>query len=218
LIRVPEGNLLIDTSPELRLQLLREKVKLIHAVLYTHYHADHLYGLDDLRPLSWRLGHNIPLYCTDEVGVKIREAFAYAFGPDSDKQMPGAVPKLQLCRITQEPFVVLGQFITPIPLIHAQFDVFGYRIGNMAYCTDVNRIPEASWSRLQGLRILVLDALRFRPHPAHFSLDEALAVIAKLKPERALLTHLGHDLDYEAITQRLPANVELAYDGLSFEF
>src|SRR5258708_10508030 len=100
LIRVPEGNLLIDTSPELRLQLLREKVKLIHAALYTHYHADHLYGLDDLRPLSWRLGHNLPLYCTDEVAGKIREAFAYAFVPDSDKQMPGAVPKLQLCRIT----------------------------------------------------------------------------------------------------------------------
>jgi phosphoribosyl 1,2-cyclic phosphate phosphodiesterase len=103
-------------------------------------------------------------------------------------------------------------------LVHAQFNVFGFRIGNMAYCTDVNRIPETSWSRLEGLQILVLDALRFRPHPAHFSLDEALAVIARLKPQRAYLTHLGHDLEYEAISARLPDNVELAYDGLSFEF
>jgi phosphoribosyl 1,2-cyclic phosphate phosphodiesterase len=218
LLRVPKGNILIDTSPELRLQLLREKVGLIHAVLYTHYHADHLYGLDDLRPLSWRLGRNIPLYCTEEVDEKIREAFAYAFGPNFEKQMPGAIPKLELCRITQEPFLVLDQFITPIPLIHAQFNVFGFRIGNMAYCTDVNRIPETSWSRLEGLQILVLDALRFRPHPAHFSLDEALTVIARLKPGRAFLTHLGHDLEYEAISARLPDNVELAYDGLSFEF
>jgi phosphoribosyl 1,2-cyclic phosphate phosphodiesterase len=168
--------------------------------------------------LSWRLGRNIPLYCTEEVDGKIREAFAYAFGPNSEKQMPGAIPKLELCRITQEPFLVLDQFITPIPLVHAQFNVFGFRIGNMAYCTDVNRIPETSWSRLEGLQILVLDALRFRPHPAHFSLDEALAVIARLKPQRAYLTHLGHDLEYEAISARLPDNVELAYDGLSFEF
>jgi phosphoribosyl 1,2-cyclic phosphate phosphodiesterase len=218
LIRVPEGNLLIDTPPELRLQLLREKIGLIHAVLFTHYHADHLFGLDDLRPLSWRLGHNLPLYCTEEVDEKIREAFAYAFSPGSDRVMPGAVPKLALHRITEEPFLVLGQFVTPIPLIHAQFNVFGFRIGNIAYCTDVNRIPDTSWSRLNGLRILVLDALRFRPHPAHFSLDEALAVIAKLKPERAYLTHLGHDLEYEAITRQLPPNVQLAYDGLSFEF
>jgi phosphoribosyl 1,2-cyclic phosphate phosphodiesterase len=218
LIRCPEGNLVIDTSPELRLQLLREQVGMVHAVLYTHYHADHLFGLDDLRPLSWRLGAPIPLYCTEEVEEKVRDAFAYAFKQPADLFAPGAIPKLRFVRIKAEPFSVLGQPVTPVPLLHAHFNVFGFRFDDVAYCTDVNLIPSESWPMLRGLRVLVLDALRYKPHPAHFSLNEALDVIARLKPERAYLTHMGHDIDHETVSRELPPGVELAYDGLSFPF
>jgi phosphoribosyl 1,2-cyclic phosphate phosphodiesterase len=218
LIGTPQGNLLIDTPPELRLQLLREKIKVVHAVLFTHYHADHLFGLDDLRPLPKYLGGAVPLYCTEEVERKIRQSFAYAFQGGYDLAKSGFIPQLAFHRITEKPFSVLGQRVLPVPLIHAQFDVFGFRIDDVAYCTDVNEIPEASWPLLEGLRVLVLDALRPRPHPGHFSIDQALEAIRRLRPGRAYLTHMSHELDHEATNKQLPPGVELAYDGLKFEF
>jgi phosphoribosyl 1,2-cyclic phosphate phosphodiesterase len=218
LIRAAQGNVLIDTPPELRLQLLRAKVPLVHAVLYTHYHADHLFGLDDVRPFPRQLGGPVPLYCTGEVERFIRNTFAYAFRPESEQLPAGYIPKLVFQRITEDPFTVLGERVVPIPLIHAHFNVFGFRIGDVAYCTDVNRIPAESWPRLEGLRVLVLDALRPRPHPGHFGLEEALEVIQRLKPERAYLTHMSHELEHEATNRLLPAGVELAYDGLTFDF
>jgi phosphoribosyl 1,2-cyclic phosphate phosphodiesterase len=218
LIAIPEGNLLIDTPPELRLALLREKVGLVHAVLFTHYHADHLFGLDDVRPFPRYLGGPMPLYCTEEVEDKIREAFSYAFSPDADRLPAGAIPKLLLRRITEEPFTVLGERVVPIPMQHGSFNVLGFRIGDVAYCTDVSHIPETSWPLLSGVRVLVLDALRWKPHPAHFGVEQALAIIARLGPERAYLTHMSHDLEHEATNARLPPGVELAYDGLRFEF
>jgi phosphoribosyl 1,2-cyclic phosphate phosphodiesterase len=218
LVQTPAGNILIDTPPELRLQLLRARVGVVHAVLFTHYHADHLYGLDDLRPIPRQLGGPVPLYCTTEVERKIRQSFSYAFSPGTEGLPAGFLPKLAFRTITADPFQVLDQRVVPIPLEHAHFDVFGFRFGDVAYCTDVNRIPHASWPRLEGLRVLILDALRFKPHPGHFSVDEALEVIDRVKPQRAYLTHMSHDLDHETTNQRLPANVELAYDGLSFEF
>jgi phosphoribosyl 1,2-cyclic phosphate phosphodiesterase len=218
LIRVPEGNILIDTPPELRLQLLRAGARLVHAVLYTHYHADHLFGLDDLRPIPRQLGGPVPMYCTGEVEGKIRQAFAYAFAPSAENLPLGMLPKLEFERITNAPFMVLGEQVTPIPLIHAHFDVFGFRIGDMAYCTDVNEIPRTSWPLLEGLRVLILDALRPRPHPAHFGLGQALDVIAQVRPDQAYLTHLSHEMDHETISRQLPGNVQLAYDGLTFSF
>jgi phosphoribosyl 1,2-cyclic phosphate phosphodiesterase len=218
LIRAPQGNILIDTPPELRLQLLREGVRLIHATLFTHYHADHLFGLDDLRPLTRLLGAPLPLYCTPEVEGKIRTVFSYAFGPAAEQLPAGLIPKLTFERISTEPFVVLGQQVTPIPLIHAHFDVLGFRIGDVAYCTDVNQIPRDSWPRLEGLRVLVLDALRYKPHPAHFGLEEALDVIRQFRPQQAYLTHMSHELEHETVNRQLPSNVQLAYDGLSFDF
>jgi len=218
LIGTPQGNILIDTPPELRLQLLRAKVHAIHAVLFTHYHADHLFGLDDVRPLCRQLGGPMPLYCAAEVEYKIREAFSYAFAPSAEQLPAGYLPKLGFRRLTGEPFLVLEQRVVPIPLIHAHFDVYGFRIDDVAYCTDVNRIPDQSWSLLEGVRVLVIDALRLKPHPGHFSVDEALEVIDRVKPERAYLTHMGHDLEHEATNRRLPSGVELAYDGLKFEF
>jgi phosphoribosyl 1,2-cyclic phosphate phosphodiesterase len=218
LIRTPAGNLLIDTPPELRLQLLREKVGLVHAVLFTHYHADHLFGLDDVRPFPRQLGGAVPLYCTEEVEEKIRQTFSYAFIRETEDLPLGYLPKLVFKRIADGPFEVLGERVTPIPLMHAQFNVLGFRIGDVAYCTDVSEIPAGSWPALEGLRVLVLDALRFRPHPAHFSIDEALEVVARVKPERTYFTHMTHELEHEATNQSLPPGVELAYDGLTFDF
>lgn len=218
LIQTPEGNILIDTTPELRLQLLRARVGVVHAVMYTHYHVDHLYGLDDLRPIPIRLGKSVPVFCTNEVERKIRQVFAYAFGPDAEAFPRGSLPKLVFHTIDEEPFNVLGQQVTPIPLIHNYFNVLGFRIDNVAYCTDVNKIPKESWPLLEGLDVLVLDALRPRSHIAHFSVEEALEVISRVQPKQAYLTHMSHELDHEATNRHLPKNVELAYDGLSFTF
>lgn len=217
LIGTPQGRILIDTPPELRLQLLRARVGFVHAVLYTHYHADHLFGLDDVRPFPRHLGSAVPLYCNAEVEQVIRTAFGYAFPPE-EAERPSYVPRLIIRRISEEPFTVLGERVVPIPLQHAHFNVFGFRIGDVAYCTDVSDIPARSWPLLEGLRVLVLDALRPKPHPAHLSVDQALAIIERLRPGRAYLTHLGHELEHETTNRGLPAGVELAYDGLSFEF
>lgn len=215
LIRTPQGNILIDTAPELRLQLLRERVHLIHAVLYTHYHADHLFGLDDLRPVPQLLGHPVPLHCTGEVEAKIRTVFSYAFGPQAEGML---IPKLTFRRIDKASFEVLGEKVTPIPLVHGYFDVLGFRVGNVAYCTDVSQIPRESWPKLEGLDVLVLDALRPDPHPAHLGLEQALDVIRQFRPRRAYLTHMSHSLEYEATRRKLPDYVQPAYDGLSFSF
>ena len=216
LVSTPEGRILIDTPPEMRLQLLRERVPFVHAVLFTHYHADHLFGLDDVRPFPRHLGGPVPLYCEPETEERIRAAYDYAFAPRAPTGT--FVPQLVFRTIGREPFRVLDQTVTPVPLKHAHFDVLGFRFDDVAYCTDVNFIPEASWPLLEGLRVLVLDALRPTPHPAHFGVDQALEVIARLKPQRAYLTHMGHELEHEATNRRLPPNVELAYDGLSFAF
>jgi phosphoribosyl 1,2-cyclic phosphate phosphodiesterase len=218
LLRVPQGRILIDTPPELRLQLLREHVGFVHAVLFTHYHADHLFGLDDLRPMGRLLGGPVPLYCTAEVEGKIRGTFSYAFGPAAEQLSAGMIPKLTFRRITDEPFHVLDEIVTPIPLNHGHFDVYGFRIGDVAYCTDVSEIPRSSWPLLQGLRVLVIDALRPNPHPAHFGLNQALDAIEQFRPERAYLTHTSHDMDYDKVNASLPPHVRMAYDGLTFAF
>ena len=216
LLQTPNGNILIDTGPELRLQLVRERIHIVHAVLYTHYHVDHLFGLDDLRLVAKHLGGPVPLFCSEEVEKVIRQTFAYAF---TDEAAPvGFVPKLYFHRIETSPFDVLGELVTPIPLIHSVFNVFGFRIGDMAYCTDVNEIPESSWPLLDGVKILIIDALRYKSHPAHMGLNDALEVIERVNPERAFLTHMSHEFDYETLPASLPGGVEMAYDGLRFRF
>lgn len=218
LIRTPRGNILIDTSPELRLQLLRARVDVVHAVLFTHYHADHLHGLDDLRPIPRLLGGAVPLFCSLEVERKIRQCFAYAFAAESDSLPAGFLPKLAFRTIDESPFDVLGERVTPIELVHAHFNVLGFRIGDVAYCTDVSRIPKESWPRLEGLDVLVLDALRRKPHPGHFNIDQALEVVDRVKPKRTYFTHMSHELEHEETDRSLPPDVRLAYDGLSFPF
>jgi phosphoribosyl 1,2-cyclic phosphate phosphodiesterase len=218
LLSLPQGNLLIDTTPELRLQLLREGIGRIHAVAYTHGHADHLFGLDDLRVFAEYLGNDLPVYCTRAVEERIRRCFDYAFDPVAREYPAGGVPCLTFRRISSEPFAVLGVSAVPIPLCHGRYDVLGFRVGNMAYCTDVNAIPPESERFLQSLNVLVLDCLRRRPHATHFCLDEAVAVARRLGAKRTLFTHMCHDLDHEATSAALPPGMELAYDGLQIEF
>jgi phosphoribosyl 1,2-cyclic phosphate phosphodiesterase len=211
---LPAGNLLIDTPPDLRLQLLRERIGIVHGVLYTHEHADHLFGLDDMRLMPFYLGHPVPLYCEEPVEARIRQSFDYAFSGDRPTHR-GAAPQLSLHRISTEPFRLLGASVIPIRLHHGpRCQVLGFRVGSMAYCTDTNGIPEASWRLLADLEVLILDALRLRPHPTHFSLDEAVEVARKVGARHTLFTHMSHELDYESTNARLPAGMELAYDGL----
>ncbi len=219
LLSLGRGNLLIDTTPEMRLQLLRERIRHVHAIAFTHHHADHLFGLDDARLFPRWIGGPVPVFCETETEECIRRVFHYAFREGADRSPGVFVPKLHFTRIEPGvPFEVLGEKVLPIRLEHGPFAVLGFRVGGLAYCTDVSRIPETSRPLLEGLDVLVLDALRHEPHPTHFSLKEALAVAASLKPRRTYLTHLSHGFDHEATQAGLPEDVRLAYDGLSLEF
>jgi len=213
------GNLLIDTTPEMRMQLLRERVRHVHAIALTHHHADHLFGLDDARLFPRWVGGPVPIYCEQDTEETIRRVFSYAFRPGTEEWPAGFVPKLRFVRIEPEsPCEILGQSVLPIRLEHGPFQVLGFRVGPLAYCTDVSRIPDPSRPLLEGLDTLVLDALRYEPHPTHFSLSEALTVVESLKPRRTFLTHLSHSFDHGPTQASLPPSVALAYDGLQLEF
>jgi len=213
IVGLPEGNLLIDTPPDLRQQLLREKVGLVHAVLFTHEHADHIFGLDDLRLFPFYLGGPVPLYCEARVEDRIRRSYDYAFH-DEEPTHHGAVPQLVFRRIGLAPFEALGARITPVRLLHGpKFEVLGFRLGNVAYCTDVKAIPAESMALLTGLDVLVLDALRIKPHVTHLSLDESIEIARQLAPRRTIFTHISHDLGHEQTNAHLPPGMELGYDG-----
>jgi len=210
----PGGTALIDTSPEMRIQLLREKIDVVQAVLYTHGHADHLFGLDDLRLFGYYIKRPVGLYCEPSVEEHIRRTFHYAFVDPYPNDHPGATPRLVFHRIGLEPFEVLGTLVRPIRLWHGKLPVLGYRINDVAFCTDVSFIPDESWPLLDNLDVLVLDALREKPHPTHFGVGQALEVVERVNPRQTYLTHISHHLDHDATNARLPAGVELAYDGL----
>ena len=209
---------MIDTPPEMRIQLIRERIDLAHAVVYTHSHADHLFGLDDLRLFGYRLKQAIPLYCEEIVENQIRAAYSYAFAPFDPELHYGAIPQLELRRIGLNPFELLGVQVIPIRLIHGKLPVLGFRVGNVAFCTDVSFIPDESWPLLEGLDVLVIDALRDEPHATHFGIPQALAAIERVKPRRSYLTHVSHNLEYCETNARLPKGVELSYDGLRIPF
>jgi phosphoribosyl 1,2-cyclic phosphate phosphodiesterase len=213
ILGLPEGNLLVDTSPDLRQQLLRERIGIVHAVLYTHEHADHIFGLDDLRLMQFQLGGPVPLYCEQSVEQRIRKSYDYAFRTVADLHA-GAVPQLAFRRIDLEPFEALGTEVVPVRLQHGRFDVLGFRFGNVAYCTDANAISAESMQRLQGLDVLVLDALRPRGHATHFSLEQAIEIARALAPRQTYFTHMSHELEHDATNASLPTGMALAYDGL----
>jgi phosphoribosyl 1,2-cyclic phosphate phosphodiesterase len=207
------ATLLLDTATELRLQVLREGIRRVDAVLYTHYHADHVSGIDDLKAFNAVLGGPLPCYGNASTEASLRERYAFAF---AGTPWIGAIPHLTF-EVASEPFDVFGLRLTPVPLIHGRIMACGWRVNDFAYLTDTNGIPLASRALLQGLELMVVDALRHRPHPTHFSIAEALAVIAELRPQRALLTHVNHDVDHAAVNAALPSNVEVAYDGQSID-
>lgn len=217
-ISLPQGHILVDTPPEIRLQLLRAGVHRVEAVLYTHHHADHIFGFDDVRHFARQLGGPVPIYCSEATERFLHRTFDYAFPADETLWQQGRVPHVALHRIGSEPFEVLGQRVIPIPLEHS-IPVTGFRFDRLAYCPDVGAIPPHSWQLLQGVEILVLNALRPRkPLSGHLTLEQALEIVARLKPRQAYLTHLGHEIEHNRISEQLPAGVELAYDGLSFSF
>lgn len=215
-IHAPGGRFLIDTPPELRLQLIREQIDMIEAVVFTHAHADHILGLDDLRIFGFKLQRAVRLYCEADVEHVLRRAFSYAFDDETAESLHSR-PQLEFIRIGTEPFELLGALVRPFRLMHGHTPVLGFRIGDIAYATDCNFIPEDSWPLLEGLDVLVLDALWDEPHPTHFNVSQALEVIDRVRPERAFLTHISHRLDYAATNARLPDNVELSYDGLKLQ-
>lgn len=213
-IAAPGGGFLIDTSPELRLQLVREKISSVDAVLYTHAHADHILGLDDLRIFGYKRNAPVPLYCEPAVEATLRQTFAYAFIDPAVRDTWHSYPNLEFRSIGTEPVDVLGLVVRPLRLLHGRLPVLGYRIGNVAFCTDCSAIPEESWPVLEGLDVLILDALWKEPHPTHFNVAQALETIARLKPRQAYLTHVSHRLDYDRTNAELPDGVEMSYDGL----
>jgi phosphoribosyl 1,2-cyclic phosphate phosphodiesterase len=205
--------LLIDAATELRLQALRAGLHRVDAALFTHAHADHVGGLDDLRSFNIAQGTVIPCYGDQDTIYQIQTRFPYIF--DSFMYF-GARPELSV-HVVDGAFSLFGLEVTPVPVFHGWLPILGYRIGKLAYVTDCNAIPPSSLELLRGLDLLVLDALRDRPHPSHFTVREALAVIEELAPRRTFLTHISHELDHEDTSRYLPAGVALAYDGLVVE-
>ncbi len=213
LVRFGERAILIDTATDLRQQALREKVRGIDAVLYTHTHADHLHGIDDLRTFSNHASEPIPIYGDGATLGRIASSFGYIFSDDPEQ---GYRPKLErrLIDPAHAPFDLFGLTVEPIPLTHGRGASLGYRIGPFAYLTDCNAIPPASAARLRGLDALVIDALRFAPHATHFNIDGAIAAARALGARRTFLTHLSHDVDYGRHASQLPDGIAFAYDGL----
>lgn len=206
--------ILVDAGPEFRLQGLRVGLTRLDAVLITHAHADHIHGLDDVRPLT--RGHTLPVYASAVDAAEIRERFSYAF---RDGQVGGGKPRLELCVVESADIRVGTLRVQPIPIVHGERPILGYRIGGLAYLTDCSGVPPSSCGLLHDLDVLMIDGLRLRPHPTHFSIDEALALAMNLRPRRVLLTHICHDLSHAQIQahcdqSRLPFEAGPAWDGL----
>lgn len=203
--------ILVDTSPDLRQQALTHGISRVDAVLFTHSHADHILGLDEMRRFNAMTGRAIPCYADTSAWENIRRTFYYIF--DGKAREGGGIPQLEP-RTIDDAFTVGGVRIVPVPLWHGTLPILGFRFGRFAYLTDCNAIPDASWPLLAGIDTVVIDALRHRPHPTHFTVEQAVAAVARMSARQAYLTHITHDLGHAETTARLPHGVELAYDGL----
>ncbi len=205
------ARILVDTAIDLRQQALAHGITRVDAVLFTHAHADHILGLDDVRSFNTLQGIPIPCYANAEAWNAIKRTFFYVF--DGVERMGGGVPQLVPHQI-DGPLTICGIRIVPVPLWHGTLPILGFRFGNFSYLTDCNAIPDGSWPLIAGTEVLVIDALRDEPHETHFTIADALAVVERLGPRRAYFTHMTHDLPHAATNARLPRGVELAYDGL----
>lgn len=215
LIQDNSSTIVVDSGPDFREQMLRAELKKLDALLFTHAHRDHMAGLDDIRGFNFRMKKAVDVFCEPWVEKAIRKEFYYAF---EEPKYPG-VPEMNLISIDENPFYAAGLNIQPIRVFHHKMPVLGFRFGEFAYITDANRIPEEEIEKLKGCRFLVLNALRREPHISHFTLNEALEIMERIQPERGFLTHISHQLGLQAdLEKELPANVQLAYDGLEIEF
>jgi len=202
--------ILIDTGPDLRQQALREGLTRADAVLYTHTHADHLHGIDDLRGFCQVNKQQIPLYSYPTAIAHIKEKFGYTLREPGDFW---GLPVLQANAVSA-PFDLFGTKVTPIPIMHGRIEIYAYRIGNIAYMTDVSSIPERSFELLEGLDLLLIDCLREEKHPTHIHLEQSLDYIGQIKAKQNILIHMTHELEYDALMERLPENVAVGYDGM----
>ncbi|MDD2431244.1 MAG: MBL fold metallo-hydrolase [Firmicutes bacterium] len=220
-ITVKDTVILIDTGPEFRLQAIRSNISRVDGVLITHTHADHVAGFDDLRAFNFITGEPVKVWGNPSSCEILKSNYPYIFG--SALQVGGGLPQIELSA-AEDLFYVGNIKVEPIPVWHGRVPVNGYRIGSMAYVTDVSNIPQRSMAKLEGLDVLVLGALRYRKHSTHLNIDEALEIVDKLRPKRTFFTHIGHDLEHERVSERLKAlssrsvQVDLAYDGLILEF
>jgi len=214
IIQFKDRTILIDTTPDFRMQALREGINRLDAVLYTHSHADHIMGLDDVRPLSFKNAERLPLYAHAETLKHIENVFRYVFDPDPDYS---TLPRVEL-RLLNGSLDLFGARFEPIRLEHGKAEIYGYRFGSAAYLTDFSDIPGESLARLNNLDILFLDALRHRPHPTHSNVENSLKLVERLQPRRAFFTHIAHDLGHAETNAALPPYVRLAHDGLKLEF
>lgn len=211
LITLESGeNILIDTGPDLRIQSLREGIKRVDAVLYTHTHADHLHGIDDLRAFCQMQRMQIPLYAKEDAVAHITQKFGYVLREPSNFW---DLPVLRT-ETVHAPFELFGTKITPIPVIHGRSHILGYRIGNFAYMTDVSEIPESSFTLLENLDVVLLDCLREASHPTHINIEQSLAYIGRIKAKQSYMIHMTHELEYVSLTSKLPSGVFVGYDGL----
>lgn len=208
------ARILVDTSTDLRQQALSHGINGVDAILFTHAHADHVMGLDEVRRFNSLQRGPVVCHASESTWRDLRQTFHYAFGATPDEG--GGVPRLD-ARTIKGPFTVGDVDVVPVPLWHGKMSILGFRFGGLAYLTDCNAIPEESWGLLQNLDVLVIDALRFTPHSTHFSVDEAVSAIRRLAPRRAYLTHISHQLRHAPVSAGLPQGIALAYDGLALD-
>jgi phosphoribosyl 1,2-cyclic phosphate phosphodiesterase len=210
MIEIDNLNLVIDTGPDFRQQMLRENVLKVDSILFTHHHKDHVAGMDDIRAFNYKSKRDMPLYCNQTTSDALKLEFPYIF---SGFNYPG-VPKVAINIIDNESFTIEETVIVPIKVLHYKLPVFGFRIKNFVYLTDVSEISEKEKEKMKGADLIILDALRKKPHLSHFNLEQALALLEELKPKQALLTHISHYMGLnDIINKELPDNINLAYDG-----
>jgi phosphoribosyl 1,2-cyclic phosphate phosphodiesterase len=209
-VEIGDLSLVIDTGPDFRQQVLRERIKKLDAVLFTHAHKDHTAGLDDIRAYNFRQKIEMPLFGAPEVLAQIKREFEYIF---NNLEYPG-IPRVKLNEVFNEPFSINGCEITPIQVFHYRLPVFGFRIKDFTYITDANSIPEPEFEKLKGTKVLVLNALQKEWHISHFNLQEAIDIVKKVNPEVAYFVHMSHNIGtHDRVSRELPANIHLAFDG-----